>query len=218
MTNIDMTFYLNHMTHICITYHILTKYGSLLLCKILGNVCYYFSMLHIMSIVHWYLYFFSLFLVGWKTWLGVESGWARIEVPSLYFWKCEHSELLSTNQNRAVKSCLLVWFGLSYKNTLTQVLVGKESTWEEDHSNLGAGFGQLEDFCTSWVKNFDVNPRSGCSLFVRRLKDVDETGGFCQNPSAIFVFAMELTSVPKKSPQTSCLSGLFVCFSFCHNI
>ena len=52
MTNIDMTFYLNHMTHICITYHILTKYGSLLLCKILGNVCYYFSMLHIMSIVH----------------------------------------------------------------------------------------------------------------------------------------------------------------------
>ena len=148
MTNIDMTFYLNHMTHICITYHILTKYGSLLLCKILGNVCYYFSMLHIMSIVHWYLYFFSLFLVGGKTWLGVESGWARTEVPSLYFWKCEHSELLSTNQNRAVKSCLLVWFGLSYKNTLTQVLVGKESTWEEDHSNLGAGFGQLEDFCT----------------------------------------------------------------------
>ena len=149
MTNIDMTFSLNHMTLICITFHILTKYGSLLLCKILGNVCYYFSMLHIMSIVHWYLYFFSLFLVGWKTWLGVESGWARTEVPSLYFWKCEHSELLSTNQNRAVKSCLLVWFGLSYKNTLTQVLVGKESTWEEDHSNLGAGFGQLEDFCTS---------------------------------------------------------------------
>ena len=61
------------------------------------------------------------------------------------------------------------------------MLVGKESTWEEDHSNLGAGFGQLEDFCTSWVKNFDVNPRSGCSLFVRRLKDVDENGGFCQN-------------------------------------
>ena len=176
-----MTFYLNHMTHICITYHILTKYGSLLLCKILGNVCYYFFMLHIMSIVHWYLYFFSLFLVGWKTWLGVESGWARTEVPSLYFWKCEHSELLSTNQNHAVKSCLLVWFGLSYKNTLTQVLVGEGSTWEEDHSNLGAGFGQLEDFCTSWVKNFDVNPRSGCSLFVRRLKDVDENGGFCQN-------------------------------------
>merc|ERR1712012_631787 len=29
---------------------------------------------------------------------------------------------------------------------------------------------------------------------------------------------MELTSVPKKSPQTSCLSGLFVCFSFFHNI
>ena len=84
MTNIDMTFYLNHMTHICITYHILTKYGSLLLCKILGNVCYYFSMLHIMSIVHWYLYFFSLFLVGGKTWLGVESGWARTEVLSLY--------------------------------------------------------------------------------------------------------------------------------------
>ena len=61
------------------------------------------------------------------------------------------------------------------------MLVGKESTWEEDHSNLGAGFGQLEDFCTSWVKNFDVNPRSGCSLFVRRLKDVDENGDFCQN-------------------------------------
>ena len=61
------------------------------------------------------------------------------------------------------------------------MLVGKESTWEEDHSNLGAGFGQLEDFCTSWVKNFDVNPRSGCSLFVRRLKDADENGGFCQN-------------------------------------
>ena len=61
------------------------------------------------------------------------------------------------------------------------MLVGKESTWEEDHSNLGAGFGQLEDFCTSWVKNFDVNPHSGCSLFVRRLKDVDENGGFCQN-------------------------------------
>ena len=61
------------------------------------------------------------------------------------------------------------------------MLVGKESTWEEDHSNFGAGFGQLEDFCTSWVKNFDVNPRSGCSLFVRRLKDVDENGDFCQN-------------------------------------
>ena len=61
------------------------------------------------------------------------------------------------------------------------MLVGKESTWEEDHSNLGAGFGQLEDFCTSWVKNLDVNPHSGCSLFVRRLKDVDENGGFCQN-------------------------------------
>ena len=98
------------------------------------------------------------------------------------------------------------------------MLVGEGSTWKEDHSNLGADFGQLEDFCTSWVKNFDVNPRSGCFLFVRRLKDVDENGGFCQNPSAIFVFAMELTSVPKKSPQTSCLSGLFVCFSFCHNI
>ena len=38
MTNIDMTFYLNHMTHICITYHILTKYGSLLLCKIVQNI------------------------------------------------------------------------------------------------------------------------------------------------------------------------------------
>lgn len=38
---------------------------------------------------------------------------------------------------------------------------------------------------------------------------------FVKIASAIFVFAMELTSVPKKSPQTSCLSGLFVCFSFC---
>ena len=218
MTNIDMTFYLNHMTHICITYHILTKYGSLLLCKILGNVCYYFSMLHIMSIVHWYLYFFSLFLVGWKTWLGVESGWARTEVPSLYFWKCEHSELLSTNQNRAIKSCLLVWFGLSYKNTLTQVLVGKESTWEEDHSNLGAGFGQLEDFCTSWVKNFDVNPRLVALSLCGTSKMWMRMAVFVKIASAIFVFAMELTSVPKKSPQTSCLSGLFVCFSFSHNI
>ena len=41
---------------------------------------------------------------------------------------------------------------------------------------------------------------------------------FVKIASAIFVFAMELTSVPKKSPKTSCLSGLFVCFSFCHNI
>ena len=143
MTDIDMTFSLNHMTLICITFHILTKYGSLLLCKILGNVCYYFSMLHIMSIVHWYLYFFSLFLVGWKTWLGVESGWARTEVPSLYFWKCEHIELLSTNQHRAVKCCLLVCFGLSYKTLWHRCLLEKEALGKRIIPTLALILGNL---------------------------------------------------------------------------
>ena len=34
----DMTFSLNRMTLICITFHILTKYGSLLWCKIVQNI------------------------------------------------------------------------------------------------------------------------------------------------------------------------------------
>ena len=38
MTNIDMMFSLNHMTLICITFHILTKYKSWLWCKIVQNI------------------------------------------------------------------------------------------------------------------------------------------------------------------------------------
>ena len=38
MTNIDMMFSLNHMTLICITFHILTKYESWLWCKIVQNI------------------------------------------------------------------------------------------------------------------------------------------------------------------------------------
>ena len=36
--NIDMMFSLNHMTLICITFHILTKYESWLWCKIVQNI------------------------------------------------------------------------------------------------------------------------------------------------------------------------------------
>ena len=32
-----------------------------------------------------------------------------------------------------------------------QVLEREKNAWEEDRSSLATGFGQLENFCTSWV-------------------------------------------------------------------
>ena len=32
-----------------------------------------------------------------------------------------------------------------------QVLVSENVGWKDDQSNLGTGFGQIENFCTSWV-------------------------------------------------------------------
>ena len=47
MTDIDMTFSLNHMTLICITFHILTKYESWLWCKIVQNIARWFTIVQV---------------------------------------------------------------------------------------------------------------------------------------------------------------------------
>jgi len=57
-------------------------------------------------------YHSSLYLLGGKSWVGVESGWAS-----------------------------------------TEVLERSNVAWQEDRSSLGSEFGQLENFCTSWVSH-----------------------------------------------------------------